>query len=175
MKTKNFFIIYLLLALNLTSLATPFSKGAYYEVCFTPEQPCTQQIVNAIRESKRSIYIQAYSFTSRPIARALLEAQKRKVKIYIIFDKIQLKGSESLFKRFIFYKTPIWIDDQLSIAHNKVMILDEQMIITGSFNFTFAAQKKNAENVLLISDKNLAQAYLKNWKKRQALSKKWNP
>ena len=55
------------------------------------------------------------------------------------------------------------IDAEHAIAHNKVMIIDKELVITGSFNFTKAAQKKNAENVLIIRDKALADQYSQNW------------
>ena len=59
------------------------------------------------------------------------------------------------------------IDDDFAIAHSKVMILDEENIITGSFNFTKAAEEKNGENVLVIrGNKDLAMFYLQNWQWR---------
>jgi phosphatidylserine/phosphatidylglycerophosphate/cardiolipin synthase-like enzyme len=56
------------------------------------------------------------------------------------------------------------IDSAHAIAHNKVMILDGKTVITGSFNFTKAAEEKNAENLLTIKDKDLAGKYIENWK-----------
>ncbi len=55
------------------------------------------------------------------------------------------------------------IDAQHAIAHNKVMIIDGETVITGSFNFTRAAEENNAENLLIIQDKKLAERYTKNW------------
>ncbi len=65
---------------------------------------------------------------------------------------------------------PVWQDNQLSIAHNKVMIFDRKTVETGSFNFTYSAQHRNAENVLIIQNKALAAAYLKNWFRRKKQS-----
>ena len=58
---------------------------------------------------------------------------------------------------------PVKIDAAHAIAHNKVMIIDGETVITGSFNFTKAAEEKNAENLLVIHDKKLAERYAKNW------------
>ena len=55
------------------------------------------------------------------------------------------------------------IDSAHAIAHNKVMIIDGETLITGSFNFTRAAEESNAENLLVIHDKPLAVKYLRNW------------
>ena len=58
---------------------------------------------------------------------------------------------------------PTKIDAMHSISHNKVMVIDGETVITGSFNFTKAAQEKNAENVLIIRDPALAAQYTQNW------------
>jgi phosphatidylserine/phosphatidylglycerophosphate/cardiolipin synthase-like enzyme len=56
-----------------------------------------------------------------------------------------------------------YIDDKHAIAHNKIMIIDKETVITGSFNFTKAAEEKNAENLLIIKSKELAKIYTENW------------
>lgn len=66
---------------------------------------------------------------------------------------------------------PLWIDDRVAIAHNKVMIIDNSTVITGSFNFTTSAQKRNAENVLVLRDApQLAAVYTKDWDWRRGES-----
>jgi len=65
---------------------------------------------------------------------------------------------------------PTYIDGSHTIAHNKIMIIDEIKIITGSFNFTKAAEEKNAENVLIISSRELAKLYLDNWQEHKGHS-----
>ena len=67
---------------------------------------------------------------------------------------------------------PIWNDNTVRIAHNKVMIIDDRYVETGSFNFTYSAQHFNAENVLIIDNKRLAKRYLRNWQQRLRLSKR---
>jgi phosphatidylserine/phosphatidylglycerophosphate/cardiolipin synthase-like enzyme len=62
------------------------------------------------------------------------------------------------------------IDHPSGIAHNKIIIIDSEKVITGSYNFSNAAYKKNTENVLMLSDTKLAQEYSKNWDHRWALS-----
>ncbi len=59
---------------------------------------------------------------------------------------------------------PTYIDDRHAIAHNKIMILDRSTLITGSFNFTKAAEEKNAENLLVIKgNKILVDRYIRNF------------
>ena len=59
------------------------------------------------------------------------------------------------------------IDAKHAIAHNKVMIIDGETVITGSFNFTKAAEENNAENLLVIHDRKLASIYTKNWQEHE--------
>src|SRR5713226_8307461 len=109
------------------------------------------------------VLVQAYSFTSSPIARALVDAQRRGVKVQVILDKSQRteKYSEADFLKN--QGVPTMIDAQHAIAHNKIMVLDGYLVLTGSFNFTKAAEENNAENLLVINDPVLAKQYLENW------------
>lgn len=125
------------------SLAESFIGGTQYEVCFTPGQDCTSEVVQALSIAKRSIYVQAYSFTSKPIADALVIAKKRGVDVKVILDKSQYKAEKYSASRFLDNQNvPVWIDSKPAIAHNKIMIIDENTVITGSFNFTKAAKRK---------------------------------
>lgn len=143
------------------------------QVCFTPPRGCLSHILKRLFQAKKSIYIQAYSFTSRPIAQALQEAHKRGVSVQIILDKSQAKDPYSLLHTLSRKKIPIFIDPLPGIAHNKVMILDEEWVITGSYNFTQAAETRNAENLLIIKDREIAQTYLQNWYRRRGHAHPW--
>jgi phosphatidylserine/phosphatidylglycerophosphate/cardiolipin synthase-like enzyme len=100
--------------------------------------------------------VQAYSFTSASIAKALLEAHERGVQVQVILDKSQGTEKYSSADFLANQGVPTMIDANHAIAHNKIIIIDGETVITGSFNFTKAAQEKNAEKVLIIRDKALA-------------------
>lgn len=137
-----------------------------YEVCFTPGGQCTQDIVNAINSAKKQVLVQAYQLTSAPIAGALAQAHGRGVDVKVILDKSQKEGKRGRYSAAVFLTNqgiPTWIDYKPAIAHNKVMIIDNDIVITGSFNFSKAAQYRNAENLLILKDANLARAYAENW------------
>jgi len=134
-----------------------------WEVYFSPHGGATDAIVRELNKAKSTILIQAYSFTSAPIAKALLNAHKRGVKVEVILDKSQ-KIQKYSSATFLYNQgIPVKIDAKHAIAHNKVMIIDGETVITGSFNFTKAAEEKNAENLLVIRDRKLAERYIKNW------------
>jgi len=132
-------------------------------VFFSPKGGCTEAIIAEIDQAKTEILIQAYSFTSAPIAKALLNAHKRGVKVEAVLDKSQRRERYTSATFLSNAGIPTYIDDRHAIAHNKVMIIDGGIVITGSFNFTKAAEEKNAENLLIIRSGELAELYRKNW------------
>lgn len=138
-----------------------------WEVYFSPHGGATDAIIHELNKAKSTVLVQAYSFTSAPIAKALLNAHKRGVKVEVILDKSKRTQDYSpatfLYNQGILVK----IDAQHAIAHNKVMIIDGETVITGSFNFTKAAEENNAENLLIIRDKKLAERYMKNWQEHE--------
>ncbi len=107
--------------------------------------------------------VQAYSFTSTPIAEALVRAHKRGVRVQVVFDKNQRSQTYSSADFLANASIPTLIDAAHAIANNKVMIIDNETVITGSFNFTKAAEQRNAENLLIIRDKRLASLHASNW------------
>lgn len=147
-----------------------FTQGASYQVCFTPQNDCTALVVNTINQAKTSIDVQAYSFTSAPIIKALSEAEGRGVKVDILLDKSNVSSRYSSTTYLKNHDIPFLIDYKPTIAHNKVMIFDDNTVITGSFNFTKSAQIHNAENLIVIHDAKLAQYYLNNFKYRKQQS-----
>lgn len=136
-------------------------------VYFSPNGGCTEAIVREIDGAKTDIYVEAYSFTSTPIAKALLSAFKRGVKMEAILDKSQRTARYSSATFLANVRIPTFIDAAHAIAHNKIMIIDGITVITGSFNFTKAAEERNAENLLVIRSKDLAKLYMDNWMKHR--------
>ena len=144
-----------------------------WQVYFSPNGGATDAIVRTIGGAKKGILVQAYSFTSQPIARALLNATKRGVGVKIILDKSQVTQKYSSADFFKNVGMVPLIDHKHTIAHNKVMIIDGTTVITGSFNFTKAAEQRNAENLLIIRDAKLAAVYAKNWELHRKHSKSY--
>jgi len=138
-------------------------KPPSWEVYFSPNGECTDAIIRELNKAQNTVLVQAYSFTSAQIAKALLDAHRRGIKVDVILDKSQRTQSYSSATFLLNVGIPTRIDAQHSIAHNKVMIIDGETVITGSFNFTKAAEEKNAENLLIIHDKELASLYTRNW------------
>jgi phosphatidylserine/phosphatidylglycerophosphate/cardiolipin synthase-like enzyme len=165
-KTVAIIGIFLGLILVTSLLLYPkiFPQNVSVTVFFSPNGGCTTAILSEINNAKSEILVQAYSFTSAPIAKALVEAHKRGIKVQAILDKSQRTAHYTSASFLANSKIPTYIDDRHAIAHNKIMIIDGTTVITGSFNFTKAAEEKNAENLLIIKSGELAKLYVENWK-----------
>ena len=136
------------------------------ELCFTPPSGCGTLIAQEIARARESIYVQAYGLTSGIIVNQLIQAKNRGVKVQVLLDKSNVSDKWSKMMDLVNANVSVRIDKVSGIAHNKVIIIDEQKVITGSFNFTNAADKRNAENVIIINNKSVAKEYLNNWQNR---------
>jgi phosphatidylserine/phosphatidylglycerophosphate/cardiolipin synthase-like enzyme len=164
-------IVATLNALTSAANATPDIR-----VYFSPHGGCTEAVVAAIHQAKKSILVEAYSFTSEPISVALIEAEKRGVDVEVILDKSQEQARGTEADLIAENGIPTYIDSAYRIAHDKVMVIDGSRVITGSFNFTKSAEDYNAENLLVISnDPPLADQYTVSWKKHLAQSHPFHP
>lgn len=141
--------------------------------CFTPGEDCTGRVVAELNHAKRSLLVQAYTFTSAPIAKALVDAKNRGIAVRVILDKSQRTEKYSSATFLANSGVSVRIDDKHAIAHNKVIVIDDEKVITGSFNFTKSAQERNAENLLVITDQSLAQRYSDNWHQHEQHSSEY--
>lgn len=152
-------------------------SGVDATLIFSPRGGGENLIVQAIDAAQHTILVQAYSFTDRHIFDALGRALRRGVDVKVILDKSDVQRYRqwpSVASRLAAMNIPVWIDDTLETAHNKVMIIDGTDVITGSFNFTYAAEYRNAENVLYLRNATqLAQAYIQDWEWRRGCSRKF--
>lgn len=149
---------------------------ARVQAAFTPGDDAAGMIIAAIEQARRQVLVQAFSFTHDGIAAALLAAHRRGLDVRLIADRGQTESMQyGQVPGLARAGLPVWLDDAHQSAHNKVMLIDAgsaaAVLISGSFNFTRAAQHKNAENVLFIRDNaTLIEAYADNWQRHLAHS-----
>ncbi len=130
------------------------------QVYFSPAGGATEAVVRELGRARREVRVQAYSFTSAPIAKALVDARARGVDVAVILDKSNRTAKYSAADFLAHHAIATQIDARHAIAHSKVMIIDGHTVITGSFNFTSAAEAHNAENLLVLESPALAEQYL---------------
>lgn len=164
-----------LLLLAQSAAAAPYSAPQIatgsIQLAFTPSDAADQLIIHTIKQARQQILIQAYSFTHLGIADALIKTHQRGVEVIVIADKNQDEHTPtSLIHNLALAGITVLTDSEHSSAHNKIMIIDANSphptVITGSYNFTHAAQYTNAENLLIFRDNPaLTRAYYDNWQR----------
>ena len=137
-------------------------------VYFTPPAGAAQAIVKAIDASNKEVLVQAYGFTHNAIAQAIVRAHQRGVKVSVLLDQKSDHTNRYVVDLFNNAQVTMRQDGKHAIAHNKVMVIDESIVITGSFNFTNSAETRNAENFLILKSSPLAARYKEEWLKHWA-------
>lgn len=146
-------------------------RNAAVAVCFRPgPEPCVDDIVEAIDGARRRLSVQAYNFTAPPIVQAIGRAKQRGVEVRVVLDKENLRKRYTGATYLDNAGVAVRIDDKVAIAHNKVIIVDGELVIGGSYNFTASAESRNAENVTFIRDRCTAARFLRNFDARWQVS-----
>lgn len=166
---KKALIVGLLCSVNAFGLPLPSSQ--YPFVCFTPDKKCQLHIIDHINDAKKSIRVQAYSFSDKAIANALVDAHKRGVDVKLILNKSNVDSLQSAKDIARDAGILVKFDSPKGIAHNKVIVIDDETLITGSYNFSENAYKNNTENLLILIDPKLCKSYTENWHNRWDKSK----
>lgn len=132
-------------------------------VGFTPPQGVAQNIVKAIDQAQSEVLVQAYGFTHNAIAQAVVRAHRRGLTVHVLLDQKSESTNRYVIGLFQEAGVSMRMDGAHAIAHNKVIVIDAQVVVTGSFNFTNSAETRNAENVLILRGEGLAKTYRDNW------------
>jgi len=149
------------------------------EVLFTPWDDAEGALIRMIGAARHDIHVQAFVFTSRNLAHALIAAQRRGVAVRVLADReMALDGRHSRIAELAAAGIDVRLETRYASAHNKIMIVDGEgnrpVIVTGSYNFTFSAQARNAENLLILRGNSaLARLYLANWRRHRDEATPW--
>jgi len=151
---------------NPVVLDNPVVREKGISVYFSPNGGCTNAIVEYINQATKSVKIQAYIFTSVPIAEAVIEAKRRGIEVIVMLDSSRSRRKYSTARYFAEEDMTVYVDYAHAIAHNKITIIDDSIVITGSFNFSKSAEERTAENIVVIQDHpQIIDAYIKNFEK----------
>jgi phosphatidylserine/phosphatidylglycerophosphate/cardiolipin synthase-like enzyme len=153
--------------------AAPPSQGgsvrASLQAKFSPWDDVEGQVIGLLGAARREVLVQAYSLTSRGIAAALIAAHRRGVVVRLLADRDQtVSGESTRIPEIAAAGVEVRIETRYAAAHNKVMVIDgespDSVVLTGSYNWTWSAQNRNAENLLIIRhNKSMTRAYAANW------------
>jgi phosphatidylserine/phosphatidylglycerophosphate/cardiolipin synthase-like enzyme len=138
----------------------PAIDGVY----FSPRGGCENQVINWIDKANSSIHVLIYSFTLDSVGNALIEALGRHIEVKIVFEKGQI-GQSSEYQRLRNSAVDVRNDTNPSYMHDKIMIVDGKIVLTGSFNWSNNAENENNENLLIITSTSLATTYENEFQK----------
>jgi phospholipase D len=158
-------VLFPLLALLLFLIPCNVFANAMVNVCFSPQKDCLAEIVDRIVNAKSTITVQAYSIDSKKVIEALKIAHKRGVTVSVFIDGKKFHHEKMMRKqvsKLVDKNIPVWLSKKSRKVHNKIIIIDKDLVITGSANYT-KNESQFSDNILFISDKNIASAYIKNW------------
>lgn len=142
---------------------------------FSPNGGAQEAIVNALGQAKKSVRMQAFLLNNPHITDALVQAHKRGVDVKVIIDK-KVEASKKDHGGILARSgIPVKVDDQHPSAHNKTIVIDGKTTIAGSYNFVEKAEKRNAENLLIIDSPEIARRYTEDWEKHNIHARKLQP
>jgi len=157
-----------------------YAAAGTVEIAFTPGDAVDNLIVAAIDRAQTEVLVHAYTFTHRKIAQALINARRRGVAVAVLADREQARAvPQHVLAQLASGGIEVWLDGNFAAAHNKVIVIDAGLphatTITGSYNFTLAAQRSNAENIVVLHDNEpVARAYRDNWRRLKAGATPWS-
>ena len=172
-------VIALMLAAPFNVAARETAANAHVEAAFTPGDDVAGMITQRIAKARKSVQMQAYLLTDRTIATALIAARRRGLEVEVIGDAAQFEaGGLPWLAALHRAGARTYLNTSNAASHNKIVILDAAMpgatVITGSYNFTQAAQSKNAENVVIISRSPAVMGrFVENFETQRSLSRPW--
>lgn len=167
--------VLLLFALALAPQVGAKPSAAQVEAAFTPGDDIAGIIRERIGKAKQTVQVQAYLLTDRTIATALIAACRRGLEVEVIGDAAQFEsGGLPWLAALQRAGARTYLNTSNAASHNKILILDGATVITGSYNFTQAAQSKNAENVVIISrSPGVTRRFVENFETQRNLSVPW--
>lgn len=157
-----------------------YAAAGTVEIAFTPGDAVDNLIIAAIDRAQTEVLVHAYTFTHRKIAQALINARRRGVAVAVLADREQARAvPQNVLAQLASGGIEVWLDGNFAAAHNKVIVIDAGLphatTITGSYNFTLAAQRSNAENIVVLHDNEpVARAYRDNWRRLKAGATPWS-
>lgn len=136
--------------------------GVMIETYFSPEDgdAIEDRVAELIREADQSVKVMVFSFTLDLWAEALVNRHNNGINVQVVVETVGSTGTGAELPRLLCEGIPARRDGNPDILHHKVIIIDEEIIVTGSFNFSVSARDNNSENLLIIHSANLARYYI---------------
>jgi phosphatidylserine/phosphatidylglycerophosphate/cardiolipin synthase-like enzyme len=140
-------------------------KDTDINVYFSPEDNIERIILERIKKAKKSVHFMAFSFTSEKLGEEMIRLRKKGILVGGIIEKIGSNTSSSEYVKMRLEGIQVLTDKNKYRMHHKVIIIDEETVITGSYNFSKNANEKNDENIIILHNKEIAGLFFKEFLK----------
>lgn len=143
------------------------------EIYFSPEDDFEQRLLALIENAHESIDFLAFAFTNKKISDALKEQYDKGIAIRGVFDKEQHEGFLKRYSKYdtlLEHRLNVKLDGNTQTMHNKVFIIDQKTVVTGSYNFTVKANEENNENSIIVHNSEFASRYQSEFEEIFALA-----
>lgn len=160
-------LLSVLFAAGLSFASEPAVPTVEAQVWFSPAGGVRDAILESIADAKKEILVGAYKLEDEIVADALVQAKERGVAVSVLMDKKKSRYKKSLRSRLVKGGISVYTDGEHFLYHNKVMIIDRSVVLTGSFNFKADAETSNAENLLRLRSPELTRKYAEDWQKHR--------
>jgi phosphatidylserine/phosphatidylglycerophosphate/cardiolipin synthase-like enzyme len=154
-----------------TVVYTQGGEGVIKAVCFSRVEQCDNLLINLISQARKSVYVAIYSFTRDGLARALIDAKNRGVEVKIIIEEENAYGQGSDYRMLKEAGVDIRLDGNPALMHHKFMVVDGEIIVTGSYNWSTAAEDRNDENFVVIKDRSVAERFIQEFNRLLSIAR----
>lgn len=141
-------------------------SGTLVETYFSPQGGVAAHVLDALRAAQTSVHFMAFAFTRADFAEVLLEKARADVTVQGVFERRQVEaGADGAWQALRGAGLDVRLDGNPYVLHHKVIIIDRQIVVLGSYNFSRNAEDSNNENVLIVHNAELAAQYLEEWER----------
>ena len=140
-------------------------NGTLIQIYFSPEDHVLDHMIPVVSNATSSIRFMAFSFTDYPLAKAMIDRASAGVNVAGIYEKVGSDAQGSEMPTFLCAKVPVRQDGNPKFLHDKVIIVDNRFVISGSFNFSSNATENNDENVIIIDNPTIANLYTQEFER----------
>jgi phosphatidylserine/phosphatidylglycerophosphate/cardiolipin synthase-like enzyme len=154
-----------------TTVVSSDAGTGVIQVCFSRVEQCDSLLINLISQAKKSIYVAIYSFTRDGLARALIDAKNRGVEVKVVIEKDNAYGQGSDYQMLKDAGVDVRLDGNPASMHHKFMIVDGELVVTGSYNWSTAAEDRNDENFVVIRDKEVVDRFTQEFNRLLSIAR----
>ncbi len=149
--------------------------GTPIQVLFSAEDHVVSQLIALVNDAQTSIRFLAFSFTDYPLAKSMIDRAAAGVDVQGVYETFSSNSPSSELKTFFCANVPVRQDGNSSFLHDKIIIIDNSIVVTGSLNYSSSADDANEENVIILDNAEIAALYLKEYENLWNQAHELNP